>query len=206
MRQSQNKSQTKDTKKKSHTPSSQEEKNSSAASQPKEAHTSKESTDTKITQETTKSQEIADEIKTLKSDLLYLRAEFDNYKKQSIKERSQLIKYGGQELAVALLDILDNVDRALGMEINRDTMESFKKGIQLTASEMESTLGRFGIHPIDCTNKAFDPSIHEAIGNEEDPHTTPGHITKVLKKPYKFHDKVIRTGQVIVAKEPKKVD
>ena len=129
-----------------------------------------------------------------------------NYKKQSIKERSLLIKYGGQELAIALLDILDNFDRALEMTINAETIKSFQEGIQLTASGLKSTLHCFGIKTTDCINQPFDPSIHEALGSEESSDITPGHIIKVLKKPYKFHDKVIRTGQVIVAKEPKKAD
>ena len=160
----------------------------------------------KPTEKPTKVQESINEVKNLRKDLLYLRAEFENYKRQAIKERSLLIKYGGQELAVALLEILDTFERALEMEINPETMASFEKGIRLTASELKTTLSRFGIQAIECTNQAFDPSIHEAIGSEETPHTTPGHITKVFKKPYKFHDKTIRTGQVIVAKQPKKVD
>ena len=146
------------------------------------------------------------EVESLKKDLLYLRAEFENYKKQAIRERSDLIKYGGEGLVVTLLDILDNFDRALDVEINLDTMESFKQGVQLTASELKSTLKRFGIEEIDCLNKPFDPAIHEAMGSEESSKVTAGHITQVFKKPYKFHKKVIRAGQVIIAKKTDKAD
>lgn len=142
------------------------------------------------------------QIATLEKDMLYLRAEFENYKKQAIKERSNLIRYGGKELVLALLDILDNFDRALGMEVSVDTIHSFKEGVFLTASGLKATLDRFGIRAIDCVNQAFDPSLHEAIGSEESEDVTPGQITQVLKKPYKFHDKVIRTGQVVISKKP----
>ena len=143
------------------------------------------------------------EIEELKKDSLYLRAEFENYKKQAIKERALLIKYGSEELAVALLDVLDNFDRALDMELNADTMESFKEGVHLTASGLKSVLNRFGIEEVDSINQPFDPALHEAMGHEESAEVSSGHITQVFKKPYRFHKKIIRPGQVIIAKEPK---
>ena len=143
-----------------------------------------------------------EQIEGLKKDLLYLRAEFENYKKQVMKERTYLIKYGGQNLVVALLDILDNFDRAFDIEINADTIESFKEGMQLTASGLKSVLKRFGIEEVNCMSQPFDPAFHEAMGSEESSTVPHGHITQVFKKTYKFHEKVIRPGQVIVAKEP----
>lgn len=142
-----------------------------------------------------------EEVKELQKDLLYLRAEFENYKKQAIKERSELIRYGGQNLAMALLDILDNFDRALDIEINAETIKSFREGIQLTASGLNSVLNQFGIKEVDCINQPFDPTLHEAMGSEESSQVPPGHITQVFKKPYLFHQKVLRPGQVIIAKE-----
>lgn len=207
MKPSKNKNQTKEIKKPQQTPlskASPPSKKTQTPSDQEPMESSSNSTDPQVTEPLPEIPGNHPAVEELKKKLLYLQAEFENYKKHSIKEKSQLIKYGGQELVIAFLDILDNFDRALELQMNADNIESFKKGIQLTASELKSTLSRFHINPIECINQAFDPSIHEAIGSKEDPHTTPGHITKVFKKPYKFHDKIIRTGQVIVAKESKK--
>jgi len=66
-------------------------------------------------------------------------------------------------------------------------------------------LSRFGINEIPCENRAFDPSVHEAVGKEPTEKLKPGTISKVFKKGYRLHDKVIRPGQVIVSAELPKV-
>lgn len=145
-----------------------------------------------------------EEAEKYKKDYLYLMAEFDNYKKQAIKERSQLVKYGNERLLVALLDVLDNFERALEVELTTDTIESFKQGIELTQKELLSLVKQFGVEPIDSVGVPFDPSVHEALSSQESTDVPPGHILTAFKKAYKLHDRVIRPAQVIVAQEPKK--
>ncbi len=148
--------------------------------------------------------DLESQLKQAKSDYLYLAAEFDNYKKQAIKERSELLRYGGERLARELLNVLDNFERALSVPATADTIEPFRKGIDLTATEFRSSLGKFGIQEVDSLGAPFDPMMHEAIGSEESHEVEPGHITRVLKKAFKMHDRLIRPAQVIVAKEPAK--
>lgn len=145
---------------------------------------------------------LSDELAKLKNEYLYLRAEFENYKKQAIKERSELIRYGGERLGREILDVLDNFERALETELSSENLESFRKGIQLTASELKNLLTRFGIQEIPSDGKAFDPEIHEALGGEETTQVEPGHIVRVFKKAYKMHDRLLRPGQVIIARPP----
>ncbi|MCE3009431.1 MAG: nucleotide exchange factor GrpE [Proteobacteria bacterium] len=135
-----------------------------------------------------------------KNDYLYLKAEFENYKKHAIKERSDLLKYGGERLALEILGILDNFERALEVQVTAENFQTFVKGIQLTASELKSVLSKSGIQEVPSHGVAFDPNVHEALGAEPTTAMPEGHVVRVFKKPYKLHDKLIRPGQVIVAK------
>ncbi len=138
----------------------------------------------------------------LKNEYLYLRAEFDNFRKNSIKERSELIKYGPERMVSSLLDVVDIFEKALSSDVNSDNLESFVEGVKMTSTELNKTLEKFGVKPVDSLKQAFDPNLHEAIGSEESSEVEPGFITQVFKKPYKFHDKVIRHGQVVISKAP----
>lgn len=134
------------------------------------------------------------------NDYLYLRAEFDNFRKQSIKERSELLRYGGERLAKDLLDSLDIFETALSAEVTPENFKSFVDGIKLTSQQLTSCLQKHGITNIDCLGQPFDPSTSEALSSEPTDSMPEGHVTKVFKKPYKYHDKVLRIGQVIVAR------
>lgn len=134
------------------------------------------------------------------NDTLYLRAEFDNYRRQAIKERSDLVKYAGERLAKDLLDTVDIFETALETETNAENWEAFVKGVQLTAQQLRASLAKHGIVPVESLGVPFDPNIHEALGSEVTDKIAAGSISKVFKKPYKYQDKLLRPGQVIVAK------
>lgn len=137
-----------------------------------------------------------------KKEYMYLRAEFDNYRKQAIKERSQMAKYGAEKLAHDLLNVLDIFDTALRSEVNQDTWQNFKTGVEMTASEFKNCLKNHGIEEIPTDGEAFDPMIHEAISSEETEEFKPGFISRTYRKAYKYLDKTLRPAQVIVAKAP----
>lgn len=147
---------------------------------------------------------LQDELHKIKQDYLYLRAEFDNYRRQATKERSDLLKFGGERLAKDLLETLDIFDSALEKPVTAETLKSFVSGIELTAQQLRSTLAKHNIHETPALHTPFDPSIHEALGSEPSKEVPPGYITRVFKKAYKFYDKVLRPAQVIVAKENEK--
>lgn len=141
----------------------------------------------------------------LKNDYLYLRAEFDTYRRNAIKERSDAAKYGAERLLNDILGVLDNFERALATKMTADNVADFRKGIEMTASELKSVLNKHGVSEVPIEHgKPFDPTVHEALSSE--PHETmaPGSVTRVLRKPYKLHDRVLRPGQVVVATEGKK--
>ncbi len=136
-----------------------------------------------------------------KNDFLYLRAEFDNYKRNAIKERADLMRYGSERLLVEILGVLDNFERALETKITPETLPQYVKGVEMTAGELKGALQRFGVTEVPALGQNFDPLIHEAISSEETAQYEAGQISRVFKKPYKLHDKLIRPGQVVVAKK-----
>lgn len=141
------------------------------------------------------------ELEKFKTDYLYLRAEFDNYKKQMIKERSDLLKYGGERLAYDLLNILDIFEKAISTELNTNTMSTFKNGIEMTALELKKTLEKHGIQEIPSLGVKFDPLVHEALSQIPSKDHEESTVLDVFKKGYKYHDKTLRHSQVVVAKD-----
>ena len=140
------------------------------------------------------------EAEKLRNELLYQRAEFENYKKQVIKERSDMRKYGSERLIADLLGVLDIFETALATEVTNESIGNFKKGIEMTSSELKNVLQRHGVTEVQSKGQPFDPAIHEALSSEESSDVAPGTVTQVFKKPYKLHDRVVRPGQVVVAK------
>jgi len=137
-------------------------------------------------------------------DYLYLLAEFDNYRRNSIKERSDLTKYGSERFIREFLDLFDNFERALDVEVNDDNYADFREGISLNVVELRALLHRFGVEEIKAAGLPFDPNKHEALTGEPSDDIPVGHVVKVFKKAYKMYDKLIRPAQVTVAVAPTK--
>ncbi|MBX7230677.1 MAG: nucleotide exchange factor GrpE [Bdellovibrionales bacterium] len=144
----------------------------------------------------------AEEVNKLKNDLLYLGAEFENYKRHAIRERSEMIKYAGEKLIRELLDITDNFERALSMKVTEENWQSFCEGVNLINKEFKTLLTKFGVVELNPLGQAFDPSSHEALTSEETDKVAPGAVSRVFKKAYKYHDRLLRPAQVVVAKAP----
>ena len=142
------------------------------------------------------------ELEKAKSDYLYLLADFDNFRKNAVKERSDLMKYGSERLIRDFLGVLDNFERALEMEVQESNWTSFREGVHLIAGEMKALLQRSGVEEIKSEGEQFDPSKHEALSSEPRTDMPVGHVARVFKKAYKMHDKLIRPAQVTVASAP----
>jgi molecular chaperone GrpE len=160
--------------------------------------------DEEPSEEVGETDKLKQEVEKLKNDMLYMQADFENYKKRMVKERSDIIKYGSENLIRAVLDLMDNFERAISIEIKPENLKSFADGIQMIAVEFKNVLNRFGVSEIPALGQKFDPSQHEAVGSEPTNDFTPGSVSKVFTKPYKLHDRVVRPGRVIVAEVPKK--
>ncbi len=152
-----------------------------------------------VSNELQKAQEQADKFK---NEYLYLRAEFENYKRNAIKERSDLAKYGTERLIRDFLEIMDNFERALQMNVTPENFQMFSQGVQMTATELRNMLSKHGVTEVKSEGMPFDPNAHEALSSEPTNEMAAGHIFRTFKKAYKLHDKLIRPAQVVVAKKP----
>lgn len=178
------------------------DKDSAKKSASQDAQNNQENTDnvTNIKDKSTDAQNPEEALNQLRNDYLYLKAEFDNYKKNTIKERSELMKYGAERLSLDLLAVLDIFDKALEGTVTNDNWQSFVEGVKLTSKELKSTLEKHGIKEILAKDQAFDPRFHDAMTMVPAPEKTPNTILEVFRKGYTIHDKVLRPSQVVVAK------
>lgn len=132
----------------------------------------------------------------------YLRAaaEIANMNNRFNKERAQLIKYDGQKLAAAVLPVLDNLERALQTDVNEESAEALKKGVQMVYDHLEKALKDNSVEVIDTTDNQFDPTKHQAVqtvpADDDHPKDT---IVQVLQKGYQLKDRILRPTMVVVA-------
>ncbi len=125
-------------------------------------------------------------------------AEFDNFRKRSIAEKSSWIKNATQGLVLDLCDVMDNFERALITEANDHQKENFKKGIDMIYKQIESLLKKKGVEKMEALGKDFDPEFHEAMANipsdlEENK------IAAIIQNGYFMNDKLIRPVRVAVS-------
>lgn len=137
------------------------------------------------------------ELEEMNTKLLRLQADFVNYRKRTDKEKEGLIDYGIETIVCELLPILDNFERALESEKDKDN--GFYKGIEMIRHQLLELLKNNGIEEIDALNAQFDPNYHHAVLMEEVEDVDEGTIVGVLQKGYKFKEKVIRPSMVRVA-------
>lgn len=145
---------------------------------------------------------INEKLKQALNDNLYLRAEFENFKRRSAEERLKLIRYGGEQFISSLAnEVLDDLDRATLSAQKEKSFENLKKGLEMIQKKLSQLLHSFGVEILDPTGKAFDSSYQEALSHIKTFKVPEGHVAETIKKAYKFHEKVIRPAQVVLAKK-----
>ena len=129
-----------------------------------------------------------------------LQAEFDNYRKRTMKEKAELIKNGGEKTISAILPILDDLERALNISETSDDVKAMREGIELIYNKFLKVLNQEGLQKIENDGKDFDTDYHEAIALVPAPsEEQKGKILDCVQTGYKLNDKVIRHAKVVVA-------
>lgn len=131
--------------------------------------------------------------------LLRLQAEFDNYKKRTLKEKQADQKYKAQELVTALLPVLDNFERALQVKATEET-KSLLDGITMVYRQFLDALKEQGVSVIESVGKEFDPNFHHAVMQAEVEDKPSNTVIEELQKGYMLKDRVIRPAMVKVNK------
>lgn len=140
------------------------------------------------------------EVQEQKDKYLRLFAEFDNFKRRTAKERMELGQTAGKEMAIALLEVADDMDRAEKQITNSDDMVLVKEGVQLVFNKLRSTLTQKGIVPMISIDTDFDVEKHEAITEIQAGEDKSGKVVDDVQKGYYMNDKLIRFAKVVVGK------
>ncbi|MBE6260737.1 MAG: nucleotide exchange factor GrpE [Prevotella sp.] len=144
--------------------------------------------------------EVAQEqIEQLKTQILYKTAEFDNYRKRTLKEKAELILNGGEKAVSAILPVIDDMERALTNGEKTDDPAVLREGMELIYNKMMKVLESLGVKKIDTDGADFDTDMHEAVamvpGMGDD---KKGKVIDCLQTGYQLNDKVIRHAKVAV--------
>lgn len=141
------------------------------------------------------------ELAELKDKYLRLMAEFDNYRKRTLKERAEIIDQAARDTMTAILPVLDDFDRAKASAEAPDSKEQFSEGVKLVYHKLYKTLESRGLEPMESTGKDFDPDEHEAISEVPAPsEDLKGKVVDTVEKGYKLKGKIIRHAKVVVGK------
>ncbi|MDD3108933.1 MAG: nucleotide exchange factor GrpE [Alistipes sp.] len=127
-----------------------------------------------------------------------LSAEFDNYRKRTLKEKMDLIATGGEDVIKSLLSVMDDIDRAMDAMVKTDDVTSIRKGITLIHQKLMDTLRAKGVEEIEAVGQALDTDLHEAVAKFPAEEEQKGKIIDVVQKGYKLKDKVVRYVKVVV--------
>ena len=148
----------------------------------------------------------ADAVKELEQKLavvndkyLRLSAEFDNYRKRTLKEKMELTKKAGEQILSGILPVVDNFERALASMEKSDDMQAIREGVKLIYNSFKEFLTQNGVTEIDCVNNTFDTDEHEAVTKIPAPSADlKGKVVDCIQKGYKLNDKVMRFAKVVV--------
>lgn len=138
----------------------------------------------------------------LRDQFLRSRADFENFRRRTEKEKIEFRRYALADILRELLPVIDNFERALAAE--GASHEDFRTGVEMIARQLEDALSRNGLVVIDPKGEHFDPSWHEAIARVESSDVEPNTVVDVMQKGYMLHERLLRPAMVRVAVAPER--
>lgn len=140
-----------------------------------------------------------DELQKEKKDYLFLMADFDNFRKRTLKEKSELIKSGTESVLKGLLPIVDDFERGLEAMKNSDDAQALKEGVELIYNKLQKFLDQNGVKAMETNGQEFDPDQHEALTVVPvDDQEKKNKIVDTVTKGYILNGKVLRHAKVVV--------
>lgn len=146
-----------------------------------------------------KEKELEEKLKEQQDKYLRLSADFDNYRKRTLKERAELTKFAGTEIFTSLLPVMDDFERAMNSMGDTDDIDAVRQGIELIYNKFKDYLNQQGVKEIDALHKEFDTDVHYAVTKTPAPKKNlKGKVVDIIEKGYILNDKVIRYAKVVV--------
>jgi len=142
------------------------------------------------------------ELQQTQDRLLRLQADFENFRRRALKERTEAHQYGHQNLVKDLLSTVDNLDRAIdhAQKSEGGDLDGLLQGVELVRRDLLAALAKNGVTPIKAVGEAFDPALHEAVAQAPDDSVAPNTVTEELQKGYLLRDRLVRPARVIVSR------
>ncbi|HEY1719270.1 MAG TPA: nucleotide exchange factor GrpE [Verrucomicrobiae bacterium] len=139
-----------------------------------------------------------------KDNWIRTAADLENFKKRAARERTEAAQFANASLLQKLLPILDNFEMAQSAAQNAEgeKLSALQAGVAMIQQQLKSVLLETGLEEIDATGKLFDPTLHEAVSQQETTDVPEGHVVQQIRKGYKLRDRLLRPAAVIVAKKP----
>lgn len=143
--------------------------------------------------------ELEQELEKEKKEYLFLMAEFDNFRKRTMKEKIEIMKNGAEKAMSDILPVIDDFERALQAMGEQTDVKSLKEGVELIYNKFIKYLEANGVKAIDSNKAEFDTELHEAVANFPTPEDElKGKVIDTVQKGYKINDKVLRHAKVVV--------
>ena len=130
------------------------------------------------------------------------RADFENYKKRSAREKEEAIKYANSSLLQRLVAIMDNFELGLAAAKEQGEESPIYSGMVLVQKQLNDLLAENGLQPIEAEGKTFDPNLHEAIAHEPSDQFPEGTVLRQVRRGYRFKDRLLRPAKVVVSSGP----
>jgi len=161
--------------------------------------------------ETDSAPEPSEELEALRAELseardrhLRLAADFDNFRRRSLRDREEAHHYGHQNLVKDLLSSVDNLERAIdhARKGGDESREGLLEGVELVLRELHSVLSKHGVTPIEAQGQLFDPALHEAMAQVPDASVPANTVVQVFQPGYQLRGRLLRPARVLVSKPP----
>ena len=168
---------------------------------PDEATTTDDTPEKEAASPVADNQKEGEDAEEIKSHLLRMAADFENYKKRTRQEAENIRRFGNEQLIRDILPTLDNLARAL-QHASSDANQSLGEGVRMVLQQLTNTLENYGVLPIKSVNSPFNPEFHEALGQLENAEVEPGTVVQEYEKGYTLNGRLLRPARVMVAKAP----
>ena len=146
-------------------------------------------------------EDLQQEISELKDKNLRMRAEFDNFKRRTMREKIELMNTAAQDTLAAILPVLDDFDRAKKNADDEKTTEQFSEGVTLVYNKLWGALRQRGLRKMESTGETFDPELHEAVTEIPAPsEELKGKVIDTIETGFVLKEKIIRHAKVVVGK------
>ncbi|MNH78788.1 heat shock protein GrpE [compost metagenome] len=150
-------------------------------------------------EESAELEQLRNEVQEHQQRFLRSQADFDNFRRRTLKEKEELAKYASAKLITELLPVVDNLDRALAAVQENAEAESFSKGVDMIFRQLEGILSAEGLTPMNSVGQPFNPEYHQAIMQVESDDYEEGIVVEEVQKGYLLKDKVLRPAMVKVS-------